>query len=286
MTPFPRNAGFTLIEMVMVITITAILGAVVAVFIVRPIESYQRLSLRGTLVDAAESSLRRMAGDIRNALPNSVRITNSGSGFALEMIPILDGAKYNTTGTASAKLVFNGDSDFDLIGTFPNAATLTTTGIRLVINNLGTTGNDVYADAGGVSSVTGVITSTDTAIAITTVTGNHHINLSPQYDFKGSSSTNQHLYVVTRPVSYLCDLATGQLTRYANYPIQAAQPSSVTALNALATPAQVVGNVSGCSLSTAALDVRNRGVATIALSLSYQGEQITLIQQTGLNNSR
>lgn len=285
MTPFPRNAGFTLIEMVMVITITAILGAVVAVFIVRPIESYQRLSLRGTLVDAAESSLRRMAGDIRNALPHSVRITNSGSGFALEMLPTLDGAKYNTTGTtASEKLVFNGDSDFDLIGTFSNAATLTTTGIRLVINNLGTTGNDVYTDAGGGSGVPGVITSTATAITISTVTGNHHVNLSPQYDFKGSSSTNQRLYVVTTPVSYLCDPATG-LTRYANYPIQAAQPSSAAAL-AGATSAQVVGNVSGCSLSTTALDVRNRGVATIALSLSYQGEQITLIQQTGLNNSR
>ena len=139
--------GFSLVEMVVVILLLGILGAAVGAFISRPVEGYRDLARRAALVDAAESALRRMERDLRNALPNSVRVSNLANGFALEMIPILDGAKYNTRGTAYAILNFNNDDDFDVLGCFRNPATQTTSGIRLAINNRGTTGNDVYSDA-------------------------------------------------------------------------------------------------------------------------------------------
>ena len=153
----------TLIEMVIAITLAGILAIFTVRFITTAMLGYDDLSRRAALVDIAEGALRRAGRDIRLALPNSVRISDTAANisFVLELIPVLDGGKYNTKfGTPNEKLGFTGDDHFDLNGTFQNSATLTTSGIRLVINNLGTTGNDVYADAAGGSGVTGVITST------------------------------------------------------------------------------------------------------------------------------
>ena len=77
----------TLIELIVVITITGIIAVVLGQFIVRPIQGYQDQVRRAELVDAAEMALRRTALDIRQALPNSVRIRdalgNTGSVTAM-----------------------------------------------------------------------------------------------------------------------------------------------------------------------------------------------------------
>ena len=213
--------GFSLVEMVVVILLLGILGAAVGAFISRPVEGYRDLARRAALVDAAESALRRMERDLRNALPNSVRVSNLANGFALEMIPILDGAKYNTRGTAYAILNFNNDDDFDVLGCFRNPATQTTSGIRLAINNRGTTGNDVYSDAQLAAGTESLITpATGMTISFSvnppgctpscTTNCNDHITLSPQHNFKGESP-NRRLYVVTKALTYICNTTAGTL---------------------------------------------------------------------------
>mgnify|MGYP001048190736 CR=1 FL=1 len=74
MRPACDHAGFTLIEMIIVIAITAIVGSMVAVFLRAPLESYVAQDRRARLADAADTALRRMARDIRLALPSSVRV--------------------------------------------------------------------------------------------------------------------------------------------------------------------------------------------------------------------
>ena len=110
----PRPLGFTLVEMVIAIVLLGIVAAITATFIVRPVEGYRDLARRTALVDAAESALRRMQRDIRTALPNSVRITNTASGFALELIPVIDGGRYNDAGGGTDKLTDTGGGDDDL----------------------------------------------------------------------------------------------------------------------------------------------------------------------------
>ena len=293
------HGGFTLIELVFAITITGILAGITSVFIMRPVQGYFDLSRRAALVDASESALRRMARDIRIALPNSVRITNtSGGGFALELIPIVDGGKYTTTGAVSVKINLHGDfdQDFDNLGCFHAIAPGTYTNYRIVINNLGTSGYDAYASPqiNKQGNTTGVITAGGVTITITNnagancpSTGDQHIHFSQNHAFLDSSPQNR-FFVVEKPVTYLCDKAAGTLTRYASYDFQSSQLTTAAALNALpgVTSALVANRISACSVSTSAQDVRNRGLATLDLSLAESGETVRLIHQAQLDNSR
>src|SRR5207244_13377578 len=70
-----RERGVTLIEMVIVISITAIIAGAVSVFISRPVEGYADAARRAEMSDIADTALRRMTRDLRTALANSIRIT-------------------------------------------------------------------------------------------------------------------------------------------------------------------------------------------------------------------
>ncbi|MFT5591143.1 MAG: MSHA biogenesis protein MshO, partial [Bradyrhizobium sp.] len=74
----PRQRGFTLIEAIVVLTITAIVAAVVAIFMRTPIQSYFDVSRRAAVTDTLDTALLRISRDVRLALPNSVRVTADG----------------------------------------------------------------------------------------------------------------------------------------------------------------------------------------------------------------
>ena len=67
------QGGFTLLEAVVVIVITGIVSAMVAVFIRAPVEGYIDSVARAELTDAADTALRRLTREVRTALPNSLR---------------------------------------------------------------------------------------------------------------------------------------------------------------------------------------------------------------------
>lgn len=285
--------GFTLIETVMVIALMGILVSIVAAFIVRPVEGYRDLARRAALVEAAESALRRMQRDIRTALPNSVRITNTASGYALELIPVLDGGRYNSSGgAATEQLNFGGDDQFDIQHCFRNPATRTTAGIRLVANSRGTGLYNVYNDAGSSVGTQSIITpATGMTISITSATcptsGFDHVTMTPNHDFRNVQSPNRLIYVVTTASSYLCDTTAGTLTRYYNYAIPATQPTTVAAFTALnASSALVTNRVTACNVTTSTADVRNRALATLSLTLAEEDEQVRLVLQAQLDNTR
>jgi MSHA biogenesis protein MshO len=91
-----RSGGFTLVEAIMTIAIIGIIGGIVAVFIRAPILGYRDTVDRAELTDQADLALRRMARDIRLALPNSVRVNDSGDhpGSQLELLLTRSGARY------------------------------------------------------------------------------------------------------------------------------------------------------------------------------------------------
>src|SRR5262245_5020575 len=91
--------GVTLIELVVVIALVGILGALIVTF-VQPIRSYIDVGRRAALADAADGALRRIGRDVRLALPNSVRVDASGQ--FVELLLVRTGGRYRVGEDAGA----------------------------------------------------------------------------------------------------------------------------------------------------------------------------------------
>jgi len=288
------ETGFTLFELVLVVAISSIIAGMLNSFIRRPMEAYRDMERRATLVDVAETALRRMARDVRASLPNSLRV--SGDKRSLEILHLADGARYRedpgTNPTTSEDhtdpndwLSFSGDTQFNILGRLshldPNYGQALTAGTRLAIYN---TSTNVYTDA-ATSANPGVITPAATTITVTDDVDEDKLTLSSSFEFL-LRSPRQKVYVIDSPVSYICDLTGETITRYGSYNINAIQPTDpgVAPLSAAAS-ALVTNRVAACEFLYDPGTPSRAGLLTIALTLSEAGEQIRLFQQVHVNNT-
>ncbi len=274
-------AGFTFAEVLVVLAITGIVAAVVAVFLRSPIQGYFDTTRRAQLSDEADGALRRITRDLRLALPNSVRVTSSGGSTYLELLLTKGGGRYraepDSTGGGNA-LSFTSAATpyrFDAIGTAP---AVTVNSDSVVVFNLGPgfTGSDAYAASGNNRRL------------ISAISGNT-FTLTPATAFPQPSPGNR-FQIIEGPVSYACTPnaavpANGTLRRYSGYAIQAVQPTSFSS----GTNALLVGDVGACSFTyaPAALAQRN-GVVVVTLTLTQAAtggnESVTLLQEAHVSN--
>lgn len=275
--PVARQRGFTLIEAVMVIMLTGILLAVVAQFIVAPVQAYLSVSARANLVDTADGALRRIGRELHIALPNSVRI--SADNLNLELIPTTGAARYVTEG--SGALVFGSlATSFNLIG-----PPLTLTANQsLVFYNLGPgiTGSDAYAASGSAAEQANSNrrSATNGAGPAGTITLSSLAGL-PVGDF----APPYRVTAVSAPISYRCDLSAGTLTRYTNYGFAASQPTPPSGGNS----ALLATGVTACGFSYDASAVAARAALItlrVALSTSTSAgtETVTLHHAVHVDN--
>ncbi len=280
-----RSRGFTLIELAVTITVGAVVVAFMAMFIVAPLEGYTAQTRRAQLTDDAESALRFMGRDLRAALPNSVRITSSGSVTALEMLATIDGARYVDGGPlANAALTLDFTTADGAFATSVPFTQLTlpwsSSTAYLAIYNVGVPGADAYQMAH-------VITPPGTTITITAgASANQNlVTLNPAFQF-AYGSPQKRVYLVAGPVSYLCDTNAGTLSRYAGYAIAATQPTSAAALQAAgASAARVANDVSACSFAFSAGTAQRNALATLTLALTQSGESVQLLHEVPLVNA-
>ncbi len=274
--PRPQR-GFTLIEAIIVIVISGIVAGVVAAFIGGPVRGFVDSGRRAQLVDAAELALRRMARDLRRALPNSVRIDATDT--VLELMHTVDAARYRDDpppGAPPNVLSFTAaDAEFDVIGALQNFAEIDTANDSLVIYNLTATGPASNAYVG------------DNRAALAPGTTATHIQLAAATLFP-QASPRQRFFVIDTPVTYLCDLGNETLTRYDGYAINASQSAVDTdaeLLAAGAVPALVSRHVSACTFRYQPGTSQRAGLVTLRLVLSDQGETVTLMHQVHVYNT-
>jgi MSHA biogenesis protein MshO len=258
------EAGFTLIEIIVVIIIVGILSVLGGQFIVTPVSNYIALSRRARLVDQADMVMRRMQRDIRHALPNSIRI--DGSGHYLEMLNTVDGGRYRRyqDGGSGDILDFTiSDTGFDVLGDLDAAPSQ---GYHLVVYNTSSSGisGNAYATNADNMGVVGAGSSLN------------YIALSPGFAF-ANASPYQRFFIVDQPVTYACE--GGRLNRYVGYAI-----NSVQATPPPGSPALVSQNVSACHFSYDPGANQRAGLVTLRLSLSEEGETITLLHQVHVVN--
>lgn len=100
-----RQKGFTLVELVIVITLLGIISLVTVGFISSSMQGYADLKRRDQLSAAARVAVERMAREVRNALPNSIRV--DGSGSCLEFVPAVAASRYLSIPTAATATSFD-----------------------------------------------------------------------------------------------------------------------------------------------------------------------------------
>lgn len=276
--------GFTLVEMIIVIVITGIIGGMVAMFIRAPVQGYVDSARRAELTDIADTALRRIARDLRLALPNSVRVSGTCSGAStcfIEFIPTIGGGRYrDATDSLGAGNILDfaaADTSFDVLGAMPTVAV----NDEIVVYNLGIPGADAYAgntlathNRRVVSGVAGNVISITSAAKLPFD--------SCAYDTSGFVAGGCRFQVVQKPVSYACDPAAGTLTRWQGYTIQATQP---TTKPGTASSALLATNVSACTFTYDANVVAQRsGLVTMHLTVTEQGESVNLYGATHVSN--
>jgi MSHA biogenesis protein MshO len=270
-----KTRGFTLIELVVAITISAIVIIFAAMFIGAPLGAYETHSRRAVLVADAASAWPRMEADFQAALPNSLRARRNGNYVALEMLKVIDVVRY-TTPTAVNPITASGI----VRGvTLPFDSNTYSTRFYLSENNLGTAGADAYALAN-------TITPAGTRIQITAnaVTGESSITATPAASFS-SVSPKQRLYLVSGPVTYLCDEGQGTLWRYENYTIAANQAARATpgALAAAVTAGNgsselIAQGLTSCNFEP--LTPHRSATASIRLTTTGTGDSVTLLHSS------
>src|SRR5882757_2299312 len=133
------DKGFTLIELVVSISISAVLVSFMATFITTPMQAYFAQSRPTTLVASADTDLRMMAHDVHTALPNSVRLINGGGIVGIELLATIDQVNYrDAQGAPDVQGVDFGtpDKNFSTMGTFRSL--VIPAGTYLSIGNAGT----------------------------------------------------------------------------------------------------------------------------------------------------
>ena len=280
------QTGFTLVELIMVMVITGILSAVVAVFMKTPVDQYIDIARRAEMTDIADTALRRIGRDIRIAVPNSVRLPTPGGSTYIEFLPTKTGGRYRANPDPLSVVQCGGtlaedildftvaDSCFEIIGPAIDFAA----GDQIVVGSTQSDGNPPYNN-----TVTGILRAYTGAVGSQTA-----VNITGT-QFPGFAALpGQRFDVVPgdqQAVTYACENVggavdgTGTLRRYWAYGFNTAQIAPPLG----GSSALLADKISACSIVYDVLNPRDALVA-ITLTITRGGESISLYQEIHVNN--
>lgn len=195
-----RGSGFTLVELVVVIAVMGILSVGAVAFITDASDGYASTVRRTELGSTMRLAVERMTRELRNALPNSARV----SGNCLEFIPVDAGSSYLNLPVSIAS------ARFDVVP--PIDASLA--GARIAVFPDSTTAVYSFGDPGVISPPTNFAPPDANNVVRATMTATHRFPVE---------SPDRRFYLLRAPVSYCVD--QNRLWRYQNYGFQSAQPT-------------------------------------------------------------
>lgn len=282
MGPQYRQRGLTLIELVTTMALSAIVIGFVAVFISGPVDAYMQTAAQAELLDATQTSIDRLARDIRAALPNSVRIVASGGSTAIELLETVDAGRYREVSAVGDELDFTApDSEFTLLGQFAGISKpFSSTQAYLAVYSAGVPGASAYDGSG-------VLTPAGTQIDIETDGSADRVRLTPAVQFP-FPSPRRRVYLVAGPVTWLCDSVAGTLRRYAGYtldPDQSNRNSDAELIGAGASRQLISDRVRDCTLDYLPGTQARSGVVTIDFTIGRDLEQVAMVHQVQVPNA-
>lgn len=240
-----KHAGFTLIELVIVIVIGSILAIGSVAFISRSTAGFIDTGQRQQLAATAWIISQKFARDIRAALPNSVRLNADNS--CIEFIPTVAASEYVQLPLANNQLSAVQNSQFNASHihravVYPiNTATLYTLGINAQISPL----------INSVSTISGIDTFT----------------LASNFSFT-DTSPSQRVFFIEQPVIY-CFTATF-LQRDFSYGFDNAIGDSFSSASSETIASQLINGSGSFRYNNASL-TRN-AVVNMSFDLQFAGD--------------
>lgn len=259
-----KQGAFTLVELIMVIVVLSILALGTTRYIVSSSQSFVMSAERAKLIATARVTVEQIIRRLRNALPNSVRISSSGR--CVEYFPIIIGSSTTTPvlpsaaglNTASFTLGANG-SYYAVIAAFATS--------ELYVSSL--------PSPGVIAATSSMTAGSNNSIPLARAGGHSFTRTSP----------TQRVYLVANPERF-CVTASGTLLHYTNYAINNASPisdaapsganSSLMAENLDITGATSFVYTPGTLASNALVQVN--------LAFSKNGEGVNLSHEVQIRN--
>jgi MSHA biogenesis protein MshO len=232
-----------------------------------------------------------MARDVRAALPNSVRVRVNGTLIVIEMMNTIDGARYRSTGsltTPDQDLDFSAaDNKFTTVGRFgtrrpPPAGYVGYLAIYAI------SAAEIYSAPPGVMSGPGQLFIDANPLNA----DEDQVTLSSAFKFK-YQSPSQRVYLVSGPITYLCDTTARTMRRYEGYSIatsQANRDTDAELMAAGATRSLVANDVGACQFDYTNGTPTRAALVTLSLTLTRTtpgnaAESVRLLRQVHMENT-
>lgn len=275
-----HQRGFTMIELIMVIVIMGVIGGMVAVFMKSPIDAYFDSARRAALTDVADTTVRRMARDIRKALPNSLRVPNSQ---CLEFIPTKTGGRYRAeeviAGDGTSLNFAAADTTFNMLGS--NNALPTNqrivSGDVIAVYNLGPGIVDAYQQDNTASVVAPSPVDPASAPGETRITINSTKTPANGNMLFSLESGSKRFHVIPKDekiVAYVCN--GGKLYRTASNSFTSACP---------ATGAVLADKVSSCNFVYNGSDLQRNALVQLTVKFTDNNETVSLYHEVHVDNT-
>ena len=284
-----QQSGFTLVEIIIVISIMGIIGGLASLIIGRSLDSYAALERRTDLQTSVRLAVERMSRDLRHALPHSICVHDGANcvGSADDrfyFIPVLESGRYqDRPGAYTApppiqrdRLPVSPQSDdrFDVLTTNGTNRLNAIAGNWVVVYNFNNI--DIYTGPNNIRNQIASIVQKDIENTATTNDDIDQIRFSGNQSF-ANHSPSRRFHIIGNDNVTLFYLDGTNLFRDTTTFLTPNTPS--------ANPRLLMENVQACTFTYTAGSQQRAGLLRIDITIAQQGETIQVIHDAHVYNT-